>query len=428
MSSVTAVDTAPSSTPGPGPRHHRWRLTFGVIARVWLWFLVGCLLVTFVPMLFGWRPYIIESGSMEPRIKVGDVVLASPEQDPQKLLGRVTTFDDPDREGKVKTHRVIKINDDGTLQTKGDANQTPDSVAVSLDQVRGIGRLLVRWVGLPLIWFTTGAWLKLALFLLSLLLACLAVANDQEDEEEEDDNDPEPPDVQPPPGPSPASESATTPTQVAATKPFKLRGPLERRVLTPFTARLATRIGFVALASGVLLLPTTIAAFAATTNNGSESWTVPNWDYTTQANLLGPYLYWKLDETGATVASQTAADASGNGRTGQYNGNLVPNVSATYFTRGITGALITDTPNSAVTLNNANSCINTVSTTLINAPAAVTVIIWFKAPSTYNTGASSRASRSRGSASPRRPPAPTTACSTWTATARSGSASTTVRT
>ena len=94
-----------------------------------------------------------------------------------------------------------------------------------------------------------------------------------------------------------------------------------------------------ALASAVLLLPTTIAAFAATTNNGSESWTVPNWDYTTQANLLGPYLYWKLDETGATVASQTAADASGNGRTGQYNGNLVPNVSATYFTRGITGAL-----------------------------------------------------------------------------------------
>ena len=386
MSSVTAVDTAPSSAPEPGRRHHRWRLTFGVIARVWLWFLVGCLLVTFVPMLFGWRPYIIQSGSMEPRIKVGDVVLSSPEKDPQKLLGHVTTFNDPGRPGKIKTHRIIKINDDGTLQSKGDANQTPDSVAVPLDQVRGIGRLLVRWVGLPLIWFAAGAWFKLALFLLSLLLACLAVANDQEDEEEEDETDPDPPNLEPIPGAASASESATTPTQIAATKPFKLPGQLERWSLNPMAARLATRIGFVAFASAVLLLPTTIAAFAATTNNGSESWAVPNWDYTTQANLLGPYLYWKLDETGTTTASQTAQDATPNNNDGQYNGNLTPNVTATYFTRGVNGAFVTDTPDTGVTLNSANSCINTVSTTLINAPAAVTVIIWFKTAAGYATG------------------------------------------
>src|SRR3954447_12015248 len=210
MSSATAVDPVPSATPEPGPRHHRLRLTFGVVARVWLWFLAGCLLVTFVPVLFGWRPYIIESGSVGPPIKVGDVVLASPETDPQRLLGHVTTFNDPDRPGKIKTHRVIKINEDGTLQTKGDANLTPDSGAVALDQVRGIGRLLVRWVGLPLIWFTTGAWLKLALFILSLLLACLAVANDQEDEEEdEDDTDPDPPNLELIPGAAPVSDSAT---------------------------------------------------------------------------------------------------------------------------------------------------------------------------------------------------------------------------
>src|SRR3954470_6279879 len=204
MSSVIAVDDAPSSTPEPGVPHHRLRLTFGVIARVWLWFLAGCLLVTFVPVLFGWRPYVIESGSVGTPIKVGDGVLSTPEHDPQKLLGHVTTFNDPGRPGKIKPHRVIKINDDGTLQTKGDANQTPDSLAVPLDQVRGIGRLLVRWVALPLIWFSAGAWLKLALFILSLLLACLAVANDQEDEEEdEDDTDPDPPNLELIPGAAP---------------------------------------------------------------------------------------------------------------------------------------------------------------------------------------------------------------------------------
>ena len=71
-----------------------------IAVGLWLWFLVGCLLVTFVPVLFGWRPYIIESGSMEPRIKVGDVVLASPQKDPQKLLGHVTTFNDYDLDGQ----------------------------------------------------------------------------------------------------------------------------------------------------------------------------------------------------------------------------------------------------------------------------------------------------------------------------------------
>ena len=92
--------------------------------RIWLWFVAGCLAVTIVPMLFGWRPYVIESGSMQPRIKVGDIVIASPNHNPQQLLGHVTVFQDPDFPGKVKTHRVIQIAKDGRLVTKGDANQT----------------------------------------------------------------------------------------------------------------------------------------------------------------------------------------------------------------------------------------------------------------------------------------------------------------
>ncbi len=72
-----------------------WRLSAGIVGRTWLWFLAGCLLVTLIPILFGWRPYVVESGSMEPRIKVGDVVLASPEHDPETLLGHVAIFDDP---------------------------------------------------------------------------------------------------------------------------------------------------------------------------------------------------------------------------------------------------------------------------------------------------------------------------------------------
>ena len=94
----------------------------------------GCLVVTLLPLLFGWRPYVVESGSMSPRIKVGDVILAAPEHDPKKLLGHVTVFHDPEpsRAGTVKSHRVVTINPDGTLTTKGDANPTVDSVHLQL--------------------------------------------------------------------------------------------------------------------------------------------------------------------------------------------------------------------------------------------------------------------------------------------------------
>ena len=49
---------------------------------------------------------------------------------------------------------------------------------------------------------------------------------------------------------------------------------------------------------------------------------------TTEVNNRGPYLYWKLDETGN---AGTAADASGNNRTGSYspNGNAFADVGAT---------------------------------------------------------------------------------------------------
>jgi hypothetical protein len=125
-------------------------------------------------------------------------------------------------------------------------------------------------------------------------------------------------------------------------------------------------------------VPTSTAAFTATTANTSDAWTLPNWAYTSEINALAPYLFWKLDETGTTA---TAADSSGNGRTGTYN----PNGSTPNFTRLTDGALVTDSPDRAVQLG-SNACINTSSTTSINAPQVFTVIAWFRAPSTYANG------------------------------------------
>lgn len=331
------------------------RLTAGIIGRCWLWFLAACMAVTLVPILFGWQSYVIITGSMEPGISAGDVVLTSPHHDPGTLLGRVVSFEDPGRPGEVLTHRVVSINDDGTLTTKGDANPTVDSVPVPIESVTGLGRLLVMFVGLPVVWFRAGNWAPLLLHAALLVGAFVAVVLDHE------------PDQRP---------GRPWQSRVRQHQPADPRRLLTRPAPTVTLMLIVTLVAGLGLGGGAV--PASAAAFSATSANNNDAWTVPNWSYTTETNALGPYLYWKLDETGTAT---TAADASGNGRTGSY----FPNGSTANFTRLADGAMTTDTPDRAVQLG-ANACITTASGTAINAPQVFTVIVWFRAPSSHTSG------------------------------------------
>ncbi len=348
-------------------------LAAGVLGRVVLSFVTGCLVVSLLPLLFGWHPYVVKSGSMEPRIKVGDVILSSPDRDPSTLLGHVTVFEDPARPGTVKSHRIIAVNPDGTLVSKGDANPTPDPVPVTVGQVHGIGRLLVRWAGLPVIWARTGQLGFLGLFLLVLVAASWAVARDTEDEIEDeadpldgtDSGDPgepgDPGDSRPADGDRPEGDRVT-------------RGRAERRLRSARRRRtVATRSVASVAGLAVLLVPGASAAFSATTRTTGSSWTVPAYSYpTTVKSFATPYLYWQLGDTGST-----AADASGNSRTGTYAGT---------YTRSVTGGTPQTTPNAAVTATTSTSCISTTSTTPVTAPTTFTEVIWFKTAAGYTGG------------------------------------------
>ena len=96
------------------------------------------------PTLFGHAVYRVSSGSMEPYLKVGDIIL-SKECDPMKLKeGDVITYDGKSGQfaGKRVTHRVVKepyLNEnDGKyyLVTKGDDNPAEDT-PISVSQVTG---------------------------------------------------------------------------------------------------------------------------------------------------------------------------------------------------------------------------------------------------------------------------------------------------
>jgi signal peptidase I len=327
------------------------RLTAGIMGRAWLWFWAACLSVTLIPIMFGWHPYVIVTGSMEPGINAGDVVLASPDRLVEDSIGRVISFEDPARPDHVLTHRLISINEDGTLITKGDANPTQDSVPVPRESVTGLGRLLVQFVGLPVVWYLTGSWLLLVLIIAVTVGAVVATVADYE----------------------PDNRSRPWQRRIDQHQPRDPRPLLKRKAPSLLPVLMFSLAASVAVQGG---FNTSAAAFTATSNNTNDTWAIPNWSYTTEVNALGPYLYWKLDESGGP----TAADSSGNGRNGTYS----PNPAA--FTRLTDGGLVTDTPDRAVALVNNASCIHTASTTSINAPQIFTVIAWFRAPSTYTGG------------------------------------------
>ncbi len=335
--------------------YSRLRLTAGVLGRSWLWFLGACVMVTLLPLLFGWQPFVIITGSMEPGINAGDVVLVSPNPDPDQVVGRVISFEDPARPDHILTHRVVSINEDGTLVTKGDANPTVDSAPVPPETVTGLGRLLVQFVGLPVVWARTSNWAPLLFHLALLIGAMAATVLDYE------------------PDRRPVRSWQSRIRQHQPADPKRLLGRAAPSVMPILIVLLAAAIG-----SSTTALPTSAAAFTAASASDSDSWAVPNWSYTNELNSLGPYFHWKLDEA---ASSNTAVDSSGNGRTGTYG----PTGSSPDFASLGDGAMVTDTPNRAAQLG-PNACITTTSTTSISAPQVFTVIAWFRAPATYTNG------------------------------------------
>jgi signal peptidase len=133
----------------------------GVFARfvyyAYLWLLIFALL----PLVWGWRPVVVTSGSMGPTVRTGDVVVAMPYDGQDIGVGTVIVFSQND---KLVTHRISEVRDDGTFLTAGDANQGQDSSPVAPSQVEGVGRILVPSVGLPIAWVGNNDWYPLAYF------------------------------------------------------------------------------------------------------------------------------------------------------------------------------------------------------------------------------------------------------------------------
>jgi len=94
---------------------------------------------------------IVKSGSMEPAIPTGSIVVVQPQE--SYHLGDVITFGEDTRIQIPTTHRIVKIDDvDGftIFTTKGDANNAPDPTQTKLREVEGKVILHVPYAGFVL--------------------------------------------------------------------------------------------------------------------------------------------------------------------------------------------------------------------------------------------------------------------------------------
>ena len=97
----------------------------------------GIALAMLIPLAFNGRPLTVMSGSMEPTIRTGDVVVAREIAPLDARRGDVVTFRDPERGGLLVTHRVRSISREGdkvTFVTKGDANNSSERWRVGTDE------------------------------------------------------------------------------------------------------------------------------------------------------------------------------------------------------------------------------------------------------------------------------------------------------
>lgn len=172
-----------------------------------VWNVISTILVAVIVVLavllagvrvFGYTPYVVLSGSMEPTYHVGSLIYVEDVDYREIQVGDPITFV-LDENLTVATHRVIAISEDGEyFTTQGDANDAPDGSPVWYKNLVGRPVFTIPYLGYFSNWITnppgmyvagTAAAIFLILLFLPNLLAKAEEADRRDAERKQRKND-----------------------------------------------------------------------------------------------------------------------------------------------------------------------------------------------------------------------------------------------
>jgi signal peptidase len=129
-------------------------------------------------LLAGYRSLIVRSGSMEPSIRTGDLILTKQAPPTTVRVGQIVTFHDPSRKGELLTHRVVSRQARAGrvfFVTRGDANSAVERWSVAADGTVGEFSLRLPLVGYGVSVFTIPVVRLLFVSLASFVLGALLI-------------------------------------------------------------------------------------------------------------------------------------------------------------------------------------------------------------------------------------------------------------
>lgn len=121
----------------------------------------------------GFHLLVVESGSMVPTMRVGDLVVSETVRPLSVHPGQIVTFRDVMRHDELVTHRVVRMVPDGPVvhfTTKGDANKVPEHWSIPKDGTIGKELAIVPYAGRVMADLGTTTARLVAVWLLALWL------------------------------------------------------------------------------------------------------------------------------------------------------------------------------------------------------------------------------------------------------------------
>jgi len=140
-----------------------------LIACVFVYALVRSRVTGEPPQLAGRQFYVVVSGSMEPLISPGDLLVVKKAAPAGLKQGDIITFVDPANPERVVSHRIKEAVGDSFI-TRGDANNADDPEPVPAKNILGKVEYVVPYAGYVLDFVQTPRGLIILILIPSLLI------------------------------------------------------------------------------------------------------------------------------------------------------------------------------------------------------------------------------------------------------------------